>query len=334
LTLIELLVVIGIIGLLVGILLPAVQSAREAARRAQCTNHLKQIGLALSAYASTHDMFPAIIAPTWKAPWGADISGHSYSPFVRMLPALDQAPLYNATNFSWIPWEGIAVWSNQTVMLTSLAFLLCPSDPGGPVPGYGRANYRFSIGPTPWMAPLFGSPEYWGPFTTHKFYRPAQFRDGLSQTVGASERLQGDWIHGRLARGDYLYLSIYDLPSVPRDPDWAVRTCAAAAPSLPHDSTAGMTWFLSGLALTNYNHCTTPNAVHPDCTFSPPYDPNNLSARFYDEGVFTARSNHRGGVNAMMMDGSVRFVNDGIALAVWRALGTKSGNEVIDASAY
>ncbi len=327
-TLIELLVVILVIAALAGLLLPAVQSARESARRAQCVNGLKQIGLALHNYEGIHNGFPPINIPTETYP--VFYSTNSYSPLARMLPQLELTPLYNSVNFL-TPADigGFALGANQTAMTTAISFLLCPSDPSDSPRGYGRVNYRFNIGPTPWYSSGANVPRSLsGPFTVHRFYRTADFADGLSQTAGVSERLQGDWISQRLDRGDYLLTPEGSGAEHSDDPDRAVAICASfTAGQTAQESRGGESWFLSGLHLTNYNHCSGPNASSPDCAFDPRKE--DVHDRAMHDGVFTARSNHPGGVNVMMMDGSVRFARDAIALPIWRALATRSGGEVV-----
>jgi prepilin-type N-terminal cleavage/methylation domain-containing protein/prepilin-type processing-associated H-X9-DG protein len=335
-TLIELLLVVGIIALLFALLLPAVQSAREAARRVQCTNNLKQIGLALGNYESTYSYYPSINAPTAISPGHTrPFSSHRYSPLARTLSELENPQLYNAINFLPFADDSISLLKNQTVMTTAMGSFVCPSDSPPPVSGYGRANYRFNTGPTPRHSAGDSAPRSWsGPFTVHRFYRPADFGDGLSQTVGASERLQGDWTKRVFKRGgDYLLAEVTRDPAADNDPDWAVSACASFSPATtPHESRAGETWFLSGFHSTDYNHCAPPNSAASDCSFDP-YN-GSLHDRLMHNGVFTASSYHPGGVNVMLMDGSVRFVADGVDIHIWRALSTRSGGEVVSSGAY
>lgn len=327
-TLIELLVVILVIGILSSLLLPAVQGAREAARRLTCANHLKQIGLALHSYASAHGYFPPINGPsTTDTDPRNFFSAHAYSPLVRMLAELEQGPLYNASNFWGIATTDASLWANQTVMATSVGLFLCPSDSTPPVGGYGRVTYRFNQGPSPWFAPGPNKELCWdGPFTVHRAYRPADFRDGLSQTIGVSERLQGDWRKGTFSPGDYRLTGVDDTGRSLIS--WAVSVCASAPSSSLVESRAGESWFLSGLHFTNYNHCVPPNAPSPDCSL---YSfEEGIHWRTLHQGVFTARSRHPGGVNALSMDGHVLFVRNSIDPSIWRALATRNGGEVVD----
>ncbi len=332
-TLIELLVVVLIIGLLTALVLPAVQSAREASRRIQCTNNLKQLGLALHNYLTQNSVFPGINLNTHIAPGThAYTSTYYYSPFARMLAQLDQPSLYSGINFMLPAVEAIPL--NQTLMETDIGCLLCPSDAQPAVQGYGRANYRFNIGPTPlWAAGNYYPLSESGPFTVHVVYSPADFLDGLSATVGVSERLEGDWTRGRFKwSGDYVYLTAATPPGIPHslwDADQAVRFCSALPLSLPQESRGGESWFLSGLHFTDYNHCASPNMKIPDCSLNTDRV-EAIRSRIEQQGVFKASSYHSGGVNALTMDGSVRFFQNGIDLRIWRALATRSGGEVAE----
>ncbi|MBY0397424.1 MAG: DUF1559 domain-containing protein [Thermoleophilia bacterium] len=184
-TLIELLVVIAIIAVLVALLLPAVQSAREAARRIGCVNNLKQVGLALHAYHDAHDRLPPgyVFAPGYVSGgfgWGAMI-----------LPGLDQAPLFDAANFRVALWHG----ANSTTGATALKAYLCPSDetsPGGFLERdgvrYARSSYVGAFGPGDMDA---DPDDRRGLMSRNAGARFADVRDGLSQTLAAGERHNG-----------------------------------------------------------------------------------------------------------------------------------------------
>lgn len=327
-TLIELLAVIMIIAVLVGLLLPAVQASRESARRVQCVNNLKQIGIALNSYVSSQAVYPPINLTSVGGV--RPYAGHNHSPFARMLTELELGPLYNAINFSWIGDSSTSLIANQTVLTTSVALFVCPSDPQPPVSGYGRVNYRFCLGPSFYFSPSSDAPgSLDGPFTVFRTYRPADFSDGLSQTVAASERLQGSWTMGVISPGGYRITALgADRPF--QMPDWGVETCRKASPTLPVETKAGECWFFTGLHFTSYNHCATPNTRFDDCSFWPTML-DDFHARTIVVGVFTARSFHPGGVNILLMDGSVRMVRNDVASSIWRALSTRSGSEVVAA---
>ena len=332
-TLIELLTVIAVIGILVGLTLPAVQAAREAARRLQCTNNLKQVGLALHNYEAGHHYFPGVVTQgDLPMQNGSTASPLEFSPLARMLGELEQPALYNAVNFTLVPSDAYALQANLTAMTTTVNVFLCPSDGPPGVAGYGRNNYRFCLGLTPRSAAYFQASSS-GAFAAHEFYRPADFQDGLSNTVGVSERLQGGWIADRLRRGGDYRLSPVAMDNLPPpgtdDADRAVSICAAVPADAVIETRAGESWFESGYHFTNYNHCATPNPKTPDCAYDPFREP--ILSRMHHSGVFSASSNHPGGVNTLRMDGSVHFAKDGVSLATWRALSTRSGGELIPA---
>jgi prepilin-type N-terminal cleavage/methylation domain-containing protein len=326
-TLIELLTVVGILGVVAALTLPAVMRSVEAARRLECQNRLKQLGIALESYVSFHGVFPAINSISGSGPTGRAFSAHCFSPSARMLAQLDQSSLYNSVNFTLIPTLGAALCQNNTAMATRLSAFVCPSDPPGSVSGFGRTNYRYNIGPTPWHYAVTIVPtSTWGAFTSHVFYSPAAFGDGLSNTVGVSERTQGDWTKDVHSAGDYVLTDDGDFgKSI--GPDSAVRLCAGAGLKYGFESRGGESWFLSGYHFTNYNHCATPNFRSRDCAFD--HRKEGIGVRTLHEGVFTARSLHPGGVNTLRMDGSVHFAKDSVNVEVWRALSTRCGNEVV-----
>ena len=314
-TLIELLVVVAVIGILVGLLLPAVQAAREAARRAQCLNNLRQMGIAIHQYVSTHEVFPPSYLRDAK------------SPVVHLLPFFEQAVLFHAVNFDLEADFGPGLQTNLTAMSVAIGTLLCPSDGAPRVEGYGRINYRFSVGPATHASG--NDPAAPGAFAPLLTFRPAHFSDGLSQTVGVSERLQGDWTRSTYRRGgDYPFAGV---GLVAPTPDAGLALCRSAHAALttesPIESRGGESWFLAGLHFTSYNHCASPNRWDLDCAFNLALTIGTVHGRALGPGIFSASSAHPGGVNVLMMDGAARFARDSVDLAVWRAISTRSGGE-------
>ena len=328
-TLIELLLIVAVIGLLIAMLLPAVMAAREAARRAQCASQLRQIGIALNGYCSATGRFPAQTGSRFY-PGGIVLPSVEYSPFTRILAQLDQPALFNAINFLSVGDYQFVV--NDTVMRISLGVLLCPSDSPCPVPGYGRVNYRVSEGSFPFSnrgSSKYRPPTDSDPFSYWSFYSPADFRDGLSQTVGVSERQQGDWTRGSFKpRGD-LPMDPRNYPAWFPTPDALSEVCRSLNPTdFAVESRGGESWFLPGLQFDSFNTYSVPNTVY-GCLFDTDREP--LVRRLTTIGDVPATSAHPGGVNAMAMDGHVQFVRETIDLRVWRALGTRDGGELIPA---
>ena len=289
------------------------------------------MGLALQSYLTQQSVFPAVELSQRFASRRIASPASFFSPFARMLPQLDQAPLYYALNFSHPP--AVSELENRTVMVTRIANFLCPSDTQPPVQGFGRVNYRFNLGPTPlWAAVPYDAMSLAGAFTVNSVHSAASFTDGLSTTAGVSERLEGDWTKGTFKwGGDYIYVATAVQPMMAPnlfDPDQAVDYCSRLPLSLPQESRGGESWIVSGLHFTNYNHCTTPNAKVPDCSLNS-NDLRLLIFRINEQGIFKASSYHTGGVNVVLMDGSVRFFANGVDTRVWRALSTRNGGEVI-----
>jgi len=314
-TLIELLVVAGVIGILVALLIPAVQSARESARRTSCGSNLRQIGLALASYESQWQRFPSLVV---FGPAPAPLQ--KYSVFVRILPGLGETPLFNSVNMSaplgamhYLP----ATHANYTAYATRLAVYVCPSDagPGPPAP----SNYRVNVGRGPYWGrdgTLMGN-DTQGPFFSAFCRGAADFTDGLSDTVLVGERCVGGGVDSYTDKfRDVLPAEPSAANSLAVGQPYSV-VCRASegwafAQVHPYPW-SGWTWVPYSLSLTGYNHAMTPNYPVTDCG-----DANDAMLL----GTVTARSFHSGGVQVLTGDGAVRFVRDGINPQAWQALST------------
>ena len=346
-TLIEILVVISIIAILIALLLPAVQAAREAARRLQCTNNLKNIGIALHAYHQTVGSFPLATAVAYssvgiRTDWG------TWSGQAMMLPYLEQGSLYNAINFSWSCWYGTGQQINSTVFNTSIRTFLCPSDGlagNGSINSdlvglgfFGESNlnnYLGSLGTT--TNPNNSSST--GVFAHSTAYGIQSITDGASNTIAFSESLvsstgQGQkWRDGvATAISSPLGVGLLDAnsnrPAIIAD----LQTCSqifALGGSAINDK--GYRWGAGSPGSAYFNTIVPPNSTsYPwsGCRF-------NCSSCGLEYGQYeNASSMHPNGVNVLMADGSVRFTKDTLDMSVWWSLGTKAGGEVVSSSAY
>jgi prepilin-type N-terminal cleavage/methylation domain-containing protein/prepilin-type processing-associated H-X9-DG protein len=349
-TLIELLVVISITALLIALLLPAVQAAREAARRAQCVNNLKQIALAALNYESANECFPMgnpVGVASYSSGW---IEAGNYddgpSIFVAMLPQMEQAALYNCVNFS----VNICLAPNLTIQRTLIQTLLCPSDPAVPqldtpvlfatYSGFQVAHssysgctgtwahWTWSPSSIPSLATLAAQDN--GIFYVNSRTRIADVTDGMSNTILLGERMLFDRYRP--------------------ETNW---------------------WFSGGLGVTLFDTLTALNPQRLVAIASlPPPNPNNLPGVEDNTLWNSASSRHPGGANFAMADGSVRFLKEtiqswpidsfgnptgvkdgggqfypfdgttlytllpGTKLGVYQALSTRNGGEVISVDSY
>jgi prepilin-type N-terminal cleavage/methylation domain-containing protein len=357
-TLIELLVVIAIIAVLIALLLPAVQSAREAARRAQCLNNLKQISLGMHNYHQAQGSFPMGNGRAYTigssgpyiTEWG------TWGCLAFMLPFLEQQPLYNAANFSWNAWwsytggsNGGPSWDgtrvNTTVFRTNLNVFMCPSD-GLWAKFLSNNNYAGSFGTTT----IAETTPSTGVFAHGTTYGIADVTDGTSYTIAFAEQLVCDPTKGLApvpwrnslsvgatmvgtSGGNLGYLDANTNPTlVVQDLNTCTQSFVTGNQALASQD-KGFTWTSGQLGIGMFNTIVPPNSDKwkwSSCRFGCP--PGACGA---DDGQYNnSTSNHPGGVNAAMSDGSARFIKSSVQMATYWALGTKAGGEAISADQY
>ena len=333
-TLIELLVVIAIIGVLIGLLLPAVQSAREAARRMQCSNNLKQLGLGLHNYESTNGVLPPALvlsgagnAVTWFGGWGV----HG-----RILPFMEQGPLFDAINFA----SHYETPQNLTVSGQVVSLFICPSEVNqeplveeedGLILRFGPTNYGFNRGDW-YVWGGFNAPENRGAFTVNRSRALADVRDGLSNSILAAE----------VKTYQPYYRDCGGLANV-NDPSAAYPTNADPLALVPE--------YAVGCGELHEGHTEWPDGQVNQSGFTTAWPPNtkinagdpaidlDINGQREKNGgptfaAFNSRSYHPGGVNVLLGDGSVRFIKESVDGMTWRGLGTIRGGEVLSADAY
>jgi prepilin-type N-terminal cleavage/methylation domain-containing protein/prepilin-type processing-associated H-X9-DG protein len=331
-TLTELLVVIAIIGLLIALLLPAVQAAREAARRAQCVNNLKQLGLAVQGYCDAHGVLPpaAATGPEWS---------NNFSMKVRILPFIDQAALFHSMNMSFFQESA----QNATNLTTMVDAFLCPSDSNVPCGTYdvsgpgprqiGYSSYPNNLGTTPTNnGGQYDGPAYFmgaGDVASVAGLAPTVtlvgITDGTSGTAIWSEMIRGK--NGTTSPGpNQIYLMSLSPPSANAYVPLVtyIKACEAATALAGFDY-KGRIWGTDYAAQGGgYSHIMTPN--RKACVFRGQVQPVEYSAVCVGASSF-----HPGGVNVGFLDGSVRFVKDSVEPRAWWAVATKAGGELIDA---
>jgi prepilin-type N-terminal cleavage/methylation domain-containing protein/prepilin-type processing-associated H-X9-DG protein len=308
-TLIELLVVIAVIAVLVALLLPAVQAAREAARRAQCKSNLKQIGLALHNYHSGLNVFPP-----GRIRSHVDKLQLCFSVHTHLLPYLDQTPIYDSINFGAGADTGP---ENSALRQVMLPVFQCPDDTQVPIQGNDAVhNYVMNTGT------VYGVVAANGIFFENSKVRISDVRDGSSQTVFFSETLQSD---GNPVNSVILTAGNDNATTAPPLTDYASQ-CSVVNMGIVD---RGSRWMYAAPGHSMYNHRRPPNDAGVDCRGGLPHSKaTNALADNLSLDV-AARSRHAGGVNALLGDGSVRFISSSINLGIWQALGTRNGAEVI-----
>jgi prepilin-type N-terminal cleavage/methylation domain-containing protein/prepilin-type processing-associated H-X9-DG protein len=348
-TLIELLVVIAIIAVLIALLLPAVQAAREAARRSQCTNNLKQIGLAMANYVSANVALPP---NSNDANWVSNTAQINYSMHVRLLPYMEQTPAYNAVNIIFgARWNTNAPFQmqqvQQSVLVQQISTLLCPSDP---FPGssstymgrvVGASNYPPNLGLNRRInsAPPGSVSGNWkqnGPL-----YIMSQW-DGATKTVSISDFIDGtsmtaifsEWVKGPgggppTTNGlGMVYTSNVGVATYPTDYQVA-QSLATITPNSTNQNWGwkGEWWAYGGTFA--YSHTNLPNRYAFEYN-----DGNGMISDGRSMGTLVnASSLHPGGVNVLFMDGSVHFIKSSVSYQPWYAIATPAYGEVVTSDA-
>jgi prepilin-type N-terminal cleavage/methylation domain-containing protein len=339
-TLIELLVVIAIIAVLLGLLLPAVQKVREAAARTKCMSNLKQIGLAVHNYLNAQGTLPPNGVFTYTGSAVAQTS--PWSAVSRLLPYIEQESLFRNIDFS-------THYSSQPAVTSKrVATYLCPSEVNdvgsGSDPVYGNKNWtlNYAVNLGTWAVltkKAAGMQGGDGAFRANRGFTAMDFPDGLSNTLALAE------VKGYTTRLAGSSTTVTFAAAVP-------------PPAAPADVAASPPFGLSGLALAAFDPARQTHAewvdgkVH-ETGFTTAFAPNTLVA--YPSGgvtydvdfvsateanlgdtyaAVTARSYHAGLVNGLLMDGSVRGFRNDISTAVWRALGTRAGGEVVNGTDF
>jgi prepilin-type N-terminal cleavage/methylation domain-containing protein/prepilin-type processing-associated H-X9-DG protein len=294
-TLIELLVVIAIIAVLIALLLPAVQAAREAARRMQCTNNLKQIGLALHNYHDVHGRFPlgSIQVDTPKA---------YRQPFLSsLLPFLEQRALYASFNYNL----SFQVDENETTRASFVSVFLCPSDQPQTFTNNkgGVSDVKGNYGVN-WGQNTYGDQVLPAAFALNYGASTADIVDGTSQTFLLAELIQ--------------------TPHPPGQPESVIDRRGRIWSDQPSSHQISTKLGPNSLA-PDYGACWNNGTPGTPCNRNTGNGPNHYLA---------SRSRHPGGVNGLLGDGSVRFFKDSIDLKAWKALSSRAGGEVVSAEAY
>ncbi len=328
-TLVELLVVISIIGILIALLLPAVEAAREAARRTACGNNLRQLGLAMTNFQSGFNVFPP--SRTWDMVVG-DSSG-SWSAQSRILPFLEETVNYRYINFSQSD-DSVLGPDGNPIQTQRIPPLMCPSEANDTMclsatntPSSYPMNYGVNLGTWFVYDPTRNAGGS-GAFYPNATLKPSQFTDGLSKTLMFAE-----------VKAFTPYLSkaaLATTPPMPTSPS-AIGPLGGTAKMGPvlSNNTGHVEWGDGRGAQTGFTTTFAPNTQVPYTFSGQQYDidfineSEGTSATIPSFSCITARSYHVGCVNVCYMDGSVHTINNLINLSVWQALSTRNGGETI-----
>jgi prepilin-type N-terminal cleavage/methylation domain-containing protein len=336
-TLVELLVVIAIIGILVALLLPAIQAAREAARRSQCSNNLHNLSLACLNYEAAQKEFP------YGRRSGTSTDGKTIPQWGHLAYILKY--IEDDSTYALIDWSPGVSLASSPARLQKPKVFSCPSEVddrmNNPVcsqnppvwEGSGRTNYRGNGGSKPGRTMAIPTPppaqdfreDNDGIFLTNVAVKMKQVTDGTSHTALYAECRLGDGDNGVIeSPGDWYHIS-----GNGQTTDVIYTKCSATAPATGANqwSCAGRNWVHGDYATSRYNHVMPPNGM--SCTQT---NSGSLTAIPINEdgGAHTASSRHTGGINMATVDGGTHFVSSDVDHLVWNAIGSRNGSEVVD----
>jgi len=341
-TMVELMVVIAIAVILTGLLIPAVQSARESARQSKCVNNLRQFLLAMHSYHSAVGFFPTMKtraymdvppSPETKTDWG------TFGAHTMLLPYLEQGPLYNSCNFVWDVWAGHGEqsYTKQTVWNANVVTFLCHADTLAGQNNWNSYSGSIGTGTDSWAASTNGL------FANSDAYRIEDVSDGMAYTIAVTESLVGNYgelnsrhrsiiagIYGNVPDRLKLFDARSNLGAVVEAAEFCSRKLKSDGPG--SNPNGGFRWAAGSPGLTMINIIITPNsakysfgACRWDCLYHCGTDFGHL---------FVPSSNHSGGVNVAFADASVHFIKDQVSQSTWMSLGSRNGSEPISPNAY
>lgn len=322
-TLVELLVVIAIIAMLVTLLLPAVQSARGAARRISCANNVRQLGLGLNNYESAMGHYP----PSWKPARSMTGAVDGWSASAQLLPFLEEGALFSNVDFD-VSYNDVRLPDGSHIGSARVPVLLCPDEPGDRVrisdgePKYYPLNYGANVGVWFVYDPISrrGGP---GAFYPGSQLKSGKFADGMSKTVAFSEVKAWNPYFRNKGGEDLSAPAADSVASL----GGQFKTNSGHTESLDGRShQTGVTGLFTPNTMVPHNESADGETVQYDIDWTSQQEGKDAHNSTF--AAVTSRSHHAGGVNLVRMDGSTQFVTDDISTSIWQGMFTRNGGEI------